>query len=415
MRPQSTALLALCLIASCTAPISEPLQHRPVPLAVTIPTEGSCSELPRVNLEVATDHIRCVGLIDDQLAFPRGIATWKNDLLVADKGRNLHDRGPGRGTVYRYTGRDGLATRQRLLENLDGPSGIAVWRNRLAFVSTRGQVLRFDPAAPKPEPVVVIDHLPTSGWHDLTAVHIHNDWLYITVPSATDHCESGGAGQVRYPCPEVAATTAPELQTAIVRRYAIASNGQLEDGFRIFARGLRNALALASHPQRRVVYAADNGWDQVDLSGSAYTFATTPHDELNLIETDAGPHFGWPYCFDEGNVTPPYEAHKIDCAVFSEPGTLLPAHAAPSGMAWRNDGLWINLHGFRSAGRRTVRVVLDADGQPTGPLERMISWDYPDRPVFGVGRPFAIVNYDSDSLVISDDWNHALFRVFLRQ
>lgn len=410
----------LLLLCACQAPI-QPAEAAPgLPQPFRIPVAGTCRGLPEVPAPVAAEQIRCIGLLDDNLSFPRGLAVWQNQLLVVDKGTSLQQRERSSGAVYRYPAAG--QPRQRLLSGLHNPSGIAVWQNRLAYVSTPTQVLRFDPAEPASQAEVVVDGLPTHGWHYLTGIHIHNSWLYVTVPSATDHCESA-QGEVVYPCPEsllghgtnAVPEAVPEAaQTAVIRRYRIDDQGNVSQRFHTVAWGLRDALAVISHPTKPLLYAADNGWDQVNLQNTGYQDASTPQDELNLIHLDRPQHFGWPYCFDLDQITPPYLPYAPACGNFTAPSLLLPAHSAPLGMAWMNNTLWINLHSSRSTGQRTVRVSVDADGNPTGPLEQMIHWDYSTHSPLGAGRPFGIVPYVDNTLVVSDDWNRALLLVVLK-
>ena len=365
------------------------------------------------------DRIQCIGLIDRQLKFPRGVAVIESDILVVDKGSNLGERNDRRGSVFLYSARaDGTGYLKRhLVDGLDQPSGIAVWggREKYIFVSTRNQVLRFVLGEGVAQAEVVIDQIPTHGWHYLTGIHISGNWLYLTVPSATDHCETG-IHDVAFPCREGDLDTPVEEQTALVRRYRIYPSGDVSAEFEVIARGLRDALAVVSDTERGLVYAADNGWDQINLDGSTYEYAVTPPDELNVVslQNTQTPHFGWPYCFGRSLLSPPYEGNEIDCDEFVAPVAALPAHSAPLGITLVGRSVWLNLHGFNPKGRRTVRIPLDEDGMPEGDVEEMIHWDFGREHGFGFGRPFGIASYSDGALVVTDDWNHALLKVVLK-
>lgn len=328
-----------------------------------------CAGLPQVDLPSVSNEIECIGLIDDTLAFPRGIAMIGSNLIAVDKGSSLYEKGLKSGAVYLYRPHRTGFGRSLLISGLDNPSGVAVWgeTQKFVFVSTRDQVLRFNPLATQPEDdvTVVIDHISTNGWHTITGLHIQGNSLYLSVPSATDHCESNDvhAIDVQFPCAEVDSQTPNEQQTAAIRRYQIDSEGRVSSEFQIIARGLRDALAVTTSVDGRSLYAADNGFDQISQ--------VDPADEINLVsipptpnDQTSRPHFGWPYCFGARKVTPLYEDHIADCMAYTAPALLLPPHAAPLGLAMHRQSLWLNLHGFADSGRRTVRVALDADGIP---------------------------------------------------
>lgn len=96
-----------------------------------------------------------------------------------------------------------------------------------------------------------------------------------------------------------------------------------------------------------------------------------PHDELNLIVR--GAHYGWAYCYDKNLASPEYPA--ADCSRYRAPARLLPAHAAPLGMAFYSgssfpasfhNSLIISYHGYRKHGHRLVALLADRRGNPLG-------------------------------------------------
>ena len=399
--------------------------------AAGVPTQGLCAGLPRVRVKAQAASVKCVALIDDQLQFPRGVVSLGNQLLVVDKGSNLFSaqRGINTGQVLAYQKIDtrdnasGPIFKKRLLiDKLDHPNGISAWlqgSTRYVFVSTPEKVWRFNPDAAIPGATLeaVISNLPTHGWHYLTQVHIHANTLYVAIPSATDHCEDGhpGAITVQYPCIENALTRADNRKTATVRAYKIRPDGSLEPDFSLVALGLRDAMAITTDPETKRIWLADNAWDQIDLQrfdASAIAGsdgAHDPQDELNLLTPQA--HYGWPYCHSDNRLTPLYAASGVSCEQFQAPELLLPAHAAPLGMTYRSQQLFINLHGFQPAGRKTVYFNLDSNRLPTGSARTLIDWNYAHEPGYFFGRPFGITQHGPARLAITDDWNHALMVV----
>lgn len=391
-----------------------------------VPVAGDCDGLPAVDLGKLSKRVRCVALVDDTLNFPRGLIAWSNDLIVADKVSNLVQRALGSriGRIYRYRKTTVGYDREQLLAGLDNPSALARGRSggdrHLIYVATPQQILRFDPEAEHPAATLeaVITGLPTHGWHYLTSVYARPGELFVTLPSASDHCESAwpATGEPpAYPCPELATQTPDADATAVIRRYAVRPDGSIDPKFEIVARGLRDALALAFSDLAQQMLAADNGWDDIALGDTPYNDDDHPADEINLLHS--GQHYGWPYCFGNGDLTPGYETRAIDCRDYQQPLILLPAHSAPLAMLFTKQHLVVNLHGYRTGGQRTVLFALNERGIPHGSPETLVHWRYPHLPNNSGGRPFGLALMTETTgfqqLAITDDWNHALLLVKL--
>lgn len=375
---------------------------------------GSCNGLPAVDLQQRSGRVHCVAVIDDSLNFPRGVIEWDSDLIVADKISNLTQRSLGShiGRIYRYTKTATGFDRETLLTGLDNPSAIVRGQSpadkHLIYIATPGQILRFDPNSKQPATTVevVIADLPTHGWHYLTGVLARHNELLVVLPSATDHCERAyrDPRPPQYPCPEL-------TETAAVRRYRVHPDGTIDPTFELYAQGLRDALALAFDSATGVLLAADNGWDDIDLTTSIYNDVDHPADEINLLRK--GLHYGWPYCFGDGSLTPGYENVGLNCADYAKPVVVLPAHSAPLAMLFFNNHLIVNLHGYRETGRRTLLYDLDQQGLPTGQPETLLNWRFPLHEEHPGGRPFGLARYGNNQFIITDDWNHALLLVTL--
>lgn len=418
------------------------LERSALPTAATarsgVPTAGDCDGLPAVALPTQSPRVRCIALVDDTLSFPRGVVSWGDDLIVADKVSNLIQRSLGSriGRIYRYRKTATGFARTTLLAGLDNPSAIARGQSKtdahLLYVATPSAILRFEPDSKEPATTleIAIADLPTRGWHYITSVHTRADELFVTVPSASDHCETEFAGATQaaqalpYPCPELASGTPERQVTAALRRYRVKPDGTIDPRFRIEARGLRDALALAVDHETGQILAADNGWDDIDLRGTTFTDDFHPPDEINLLQS--GAHYGWPYCFAADLVTPGYENARLDCADYEPPLVLLPAHSAPLGMLFLGDHLLVNLHGYRSGGQQTVLFQLDSRGLPSGAPDVLVNWRYPQLTDNSGGRPFGLARYPEQhsqpraqqqgieqQIALTDDWNHALLLIML--
>jgi len=144
----------------------------------------------------------------------------------------------------------------------------------------------------------------------------------------------------------------------------------------VFARGLRNSMALAMHPDFPdagfAFLQAENGRDLPDIF--------QPNEEINALEK--GKHYGWPYCYDLKTVSPefksflrtasPYRNLCDNAGLYRPPLSLLPPHAAPLGMLYyRGDKfpdlkgkLIVGLHGYRPTGGRILVYDVDDKGFP---------------------------------------------------
>ena len=143
----------------------------------------------------------------------------------------------------------------------------------------------------------------------------------------------------------------------------------------IYARGLRNSMALAFHPRfPEPGYAFLQGENARDLQD-----VFKPNEEINAIER--GKHYGWPYCYDLSTPSPefknvlqagPYKNFCSNTAAYKRPYSLLPPHGAPLGMLYYHgnkfpelDGkLLVGLHGYRPTGNRLLIYDVDDHGFP---------------------------------------------------
>ena len=267
----------------------------------------------------------------------------------------------------------------------------------------------------------LIEDIPTDGWHKLTAIELNQNSLWLTVPSATDHCElADDPSGVQYPCQE-ADDPESSKATALLRRYDFDENDQLKPNFTIVARGLRDALAVAVNPQSLSsspqLVTADNGWDQIDVNALGLDWRETPPDEINVIDHvgigQTPAHFGWPYCYGDNQVTHPYASNVDSCDDYQAPNLLLRAHMAPLTMIYHQDRLLLNLHGPRPEAGRTIAYRLNPQGLPIGDYEVLVDWAYTDAE--GIrGRPLGLASGENNDIYITDDWDQRLMRVELK-
>ena len=388
---------------------------------------GTCDGLPRIDVE--TPPGVCVGLVYSAMKFPRGLTQLPNgDIYVADMGGWADNA----GSVWRFRKNTGGAyVANRVLSLIDKPSGIRVNpRDGLVYVGTPSNIFRFDPAtvstatgAGPPRLTIVMAGRPKDGRHPLTHFvfdALNPDLMYVNMGSASDVCEQGGS--FASPCFEESLP----IPRAAIRKYTLRGATRTADMGVTIARGLRNSMALASHPVSGVLLQAENSRDAID--GKAPQLreqeVDLPHEELNVIRE--GAHYGFPYCYDNNVPNPEYPT--ADCTLYRAPTQLLPGHAAPLGMAYYPGAasasrrmfpdayagqLVVAYHGYRAHGHRLAMVPVSANGTPGigEPRDIIRGWEANAATGAPTGSPVDVLVASDGALFITDDKNHALLRV----
>ena len=182
-------------------------------------------------------------------------------------------------------------------------------------------------------------------------------------------------------------------------------------GAEVVARGIRNTVGFDWHPVSKELYFTDNSRDWVSED--------FPEDELNRI-TKVGEHFGAPYCL-QGNIVDPEFGWGKSCADFTAPVGLLGPHSAALGMrfytgkmlpaAYKNQIIMAR-HGSwnrtKKVGGDVLLVKLNKDGTVKS-TEPLITGFVEDNKY--IGRPVDVMQMKDGSLLVSDDWNGAVYRV----
>lgn len=298
------------------------------------------------------------------------------------------------GNVYALVDSDGdgRADRRHLVDSgLELPSGVA-FRGGALYVGAVSRILRYDGIEERlddpPAPVPVTGALPRDRHHGWKYLAFGPDGkLYVPVGAPCNVCER------------------EDPYAAILR---MDPDG---GGREVFARGVRNSVGFAFHPDTGDLWFTDNGRDHLgdDL----------PPGELNRAAVP-GLHFGFPYCH-AGTVPDPTYGRIRDCAAFVPPVQALGPHVAPLGMAfydgdrfpedYRGD-VFIAEHGSwnrtRKIGYRVTRVMLDDSGAAVGYAPFVEGWLRGQR---NWGRPADVLVMPDGAMLISDDQAGAIYRV----
>jgi glucose/arabinose dehydrogenase len=369
-------------------------------------TSGTCGGYPRVDLHTAPGT--CVGLVAQHLGFPRGVATLGNDIYVIDNG----DWVPGKGRLWRLRGNQ---PPQAIVSGLDRPNAMIVTPDKRLLIGLVGRIISIDPSAADPSATSrdVVVNLPTTGRHPLPSLALAPDGsLYINVGSASDNCDQDLRSPSRPTlCPETQETP----PRGSVLRAKLGSEKPLDaTQLPVFARGLRNSMALVVSPNDKVIDAV-NARDAINAIDPKLSDDDLPHDTLDYLI--AGADYGWPYCFDDNRPSPEYA--QYDCSKKTAPTRLLPPHAAPLGiliyrgkaLPGQHHHLIIGYHGYRDLGHRIVSLDLDEKFRPRGePQDLVWGWNSVpgDHPM---GSPVALAEMQDGSVLVTEDRNGTLLKI----
>mgnify|MGYP001552046973 FL=1 len=298
------------------------------------------------------------------------------------------------GHVYALELRDGrVAARHVIASGLDMPAGVA-WRDGALYVSAVSKILRFDAIddhlADPPKPAIVTDKLPTGH---------HHGWKFIAF---------GPDGKLYVPQGAPCNICLPDRD-----HYAMLGRMNADGShYETIARGIRNTVGFAWHPVTHELWFTDNGRDMLGDD--------RPDDELNRAPR-SGMDFGYPFCH-AGDIADPEFGKDHPCSEFTPPVAKLGAHVASLGMRfytgpmfpadYRNN-IFIAEHGSwnrsRKTGYRVMRVIVNADG--SNPRQEVFAqgWLMPDESEWG--RPADVLPLPDGSLLISDDYAGAIYRV----
>ena len=249
--------LVICL-ASATACAAPPVDELVVP--------------PGFHVDVLTDAVPTA----------REMAWSPRDILYV---------GTQEGRVHAFVMHEGrIGAHYVIASGLDMPVGVA-YRDGALYISAVSRILRLDHIDDRlskpPAPVVVTDALPTEH---------HHGWKFIAF---------GPDGKLYVP------TGAPcNVCLADRNRYAIIARMNADgSGREVFARGVRNTVGFAWHPDSGELWFTDNGRDMMGDD--------MPSDKLNEI-TRPGEHFGYPYCHQGDTLDPEFGKGK-SCKEYAPP------------------------------------------------------------------------------------------------
>jgi glucose/arabinose dehydrogenase len=293
--------------------------------------------------------------------------------------------------VYAIANKDGKREVKVLASGLYRPNGVAFKYGTL-YIAELSKVSKIDKVEDNldssPKPTMIYDNLPKDEAHG---------WKYIAIgPDNKLYIQVGQPGN----------NVLHDDAHGQIRRMNLDGSGA-----EVIARGVRMTVGFDWNPQTKQLYFTDNGRDWMSED--------VPEDELNRI-TKVGEHFGAPYCL-QGNIPDSEFGWGHSCSEFTAPVGLMGPHAGALGMRFYTgnmfpksykNAIFVARHGSwnrsKKFGGDVVVVKLNKDGTVKS-TEPFITGFLENNSY--IGRPVDVLPMKDGSLLVSDDWNGAVYRI----
>src|ERR1700723_2208101 len=293
--------------------------------------------------------------------------------------------------VYAIVNKDGKRTVKVLASGFYRPNGVAFHDGTL-YIAELSKISKIEHVEDNldnpPKPTVIYDNLPKDEAHG---------WKFIPI---------GRDSKFNVPVGPPGNNVLHDKDHGQIRRINLDGSGA-----EVVAVGVRNPVGFDWNPETKQLYFTDNSrdWFSEDL----------PNDELNRV-TKVGEHFGAPYCW-QGNIPDTEFGWGHTCSEFTPPVGLMGPHAASLGMRFYTGKMFpasyknqiiVARHG---SWNRTIKfggdvavAHLNKDGTVKN-LEPLLTGFLQDNKY--VGRPVDVMQLKDGSVLISDDWNGAVWRI----
>lgn len=298
------------------------------------------------------------------------------------------------GKVYAVTtDKNGKREVKTIASGMHSPNGIA-YHNGTLYIAEIERISKIDNVEDNldnpPKPTVIYSDLPSDEPHG---------WKFLTVgPDNRLYFNIGAPCNICMP---------PDTHAQL---RSINLDGS---DMKVVARGTRQVVGMDFHPTLKQLYFTENqrDWMSEDI----------PNDKLNRVTKPGEDNFGFPYCH-QGNINDPQFGWGHDCVKeFTQPLTLLGPHSAPLGMrfytgkmfpAKYRNAVFLARHGSWNKTNKIGGDIVVAYLNPDGTVK---SWE-PFITGFlvnnnYVGRPVDVEWMKDGSMLLSDDWNGAVYHI----
>ncbi len=279
-----------------------------------------------------------------------------------------------------------------LVSGLYRPNGLAI-KDGTLYIAELSKISKIekveDNLDKSPKPVEIYSDLPKDEAHGWKFIAIGPDnKLYVPIGQPCNNC-------------------LPPDTHGQIRRINLDGSGA-----EVIAKGVRNTVGFDWHPVSKELYFTDNGRD--------WASEDVPEDELNRV-TKIGQHFGSPFCY-QGDFLDPEFGWGHSCSEFVPPVLKTGPHSASLGMRFYTGGnfpakyknaIFIARHGSwnrtKKFGGDILAVFLNKDGTVKSTEVFITGFIGPDNNY--IGRPVDVLFAKDGSMLISDDYNGAVWRV----
>jgi glucose/arabinose dehydrogenase len=294
--------------------------------------------------------------------------------------------------VYAIVNKNGKREVKVLVSGLYRPNGVA-FKNGTLYIAELSQISKIDNVEDKldspPKPTVIYSDLPKDEAHGWKFLAMGPDnRLYFNIGAPCNICM-------------------PPPTNAQLRSIGVDGSGAT-----IVAHGIRQVVGMDFHPTSKVLYFTENQRDWLSED--------EPQDKLNRVLNPGKDNFGFPYCHG-GNIEDPEFGWGHSCDEFTKPIAQIGPHTAPLGMrfytghmfpAKYQSAIFIARHGSwnktHKIGGDIYVVTLNKNGTVKS-QEPFLTGFLQDNNY--IGRPVDVMNMPDGSILISDDWNGAVYRV----
>jgi glucose/arabinose dehydrogenase len=294
--------------------------------------------------------------------------------------------------IYAIVDKNGKRDVKVVAKGLYRPNGIVLYNGTLyiAELSQISKIENVEDNLDNPQkPTVIFSDLPKDeahGWKFLTLGP--DNKLYFQVGAPCNICM-------------------PDERHGKIYRLNLDGTG-----LEVYARGIRQIVGMDWHPTLKQLYFTENSrdWLSEDI----------PEDKFNRVTLPGKDNFGYPYCH-QGNIPDQEFGWGHSCDEFTKPIALLGPHAAALGMRFYTGNLFpssykgavfIARHGSwnrtKKFGGDVVVARLNKDGTVKS-IEPFLTGFIENNSY--IGRPADVLPLSDGSLLVSDDFNGAVYRV----
>lgn len=357
---------------------------------------GICASLlcctPHAETVSAIKNVRLqpgfsISVYAEGLENPRALAVDKNDVVYVGSSK------AGKIFALQDTNKDFFADKTTVLaEQLNSPIGVTLLDGAL-YVAEMFRVIKIEQvdkylSYKKSAPYTTIkEDFPKETWHGGKIIKSGPDGrLYIPIGAPCNTCD---------------VETQPHGKI-----YSMKPDGS---DFKVVAKGMRNTVGFAFHPNTKELWFTDNNRDMMGDN--------MPSCELNRLSTE-GQHFGFPYCHS-GVVPDPDFGKDKQCSDYVPPVVNLGPHVAPLGLLFYTGKqfpsayqgqVFVAEHGSWNRAQKIgyqIALVTLVGNQAVSvtPFAEFLHNDNV------LGRPVDLAQLSDGSLLVSDDANGRIYRI----